>query len=242
MKKQLVLIYFLVLLFLVSTVAAKVDIISYCDVTLESCKNQDQALLLLEEKYPLDLRVEFLYYFDTSDAQKTMAHVALECAAWQGHKADYKLEVQNNLDDLSRDALEAYAGIVGLSMSNFTLCLDTQMSAWAILDEILEADDDGVTSAPSLRMNMDMYTGSQTFTSLEALAQEYLGLNGDAVEAVTEDDETQVEEYVEPAPADQEEIPTLPNQDSPPIESVSEAPLFVRVVQQFWDWVIGLWN
>jgi len=238
MKKQFVFVYFLVLLFLVSTVAGKVDVISYCDVTLEACKNQDQALLLLEKKYPFDLRVDFLYYFDTSDAQKTMAHVALECAAWQGHKADYKQELQNNIDDLSRNALEAYAGMVGLSMSNFTLCLDTQMSAWAVLDEILEADDDGVTSAPSLRMNMDMSTGSQTFTSLEALVQEYLGLDGESFENVVEDSEEDVE--VEPVQTEQQEA--QPEEPVPvPVEPISDL-LFVRVVQQFWAWLIGVWT
>jgi hypothetical protein len=189
MKTKRWVLFLFAILFVVAPVvsASAIDIMSYCDVTLEACAKQDKALELLEDKYPHDITVDYIYYFDVSNAKKSMAHIALECANWQGLKDVYKSELQDHLDDLSRSALETYAGNVGLSMANFTFCLDTAITAWDVSDEIVEADDDGVSSAPSVRINMDMYSGSQTFTSLHALVLDYMGLTKKEVQNLLEE-------------------------------------------------------
>jgi hypothetical protein len=218
---------------------AQVDIVSYCDVTLESCRSQDQALLLLEDKYPHDISVEFLYYFDVSDVESSMSHIALECAASQGMKDEYKLTLQNNVADLSRDGLVRYASELSLYMTNFTFCLDTASTAWAVLEQIEMAEEDGAYIAPSVRINMDMYTGSQTFTSLHALVLEYMGLTKEKAQEVMIDTEETVEgpvvELVEQE-VGEEELVLI---DEPEAEEY-EPMLFFRVVGPFWDWLASL--
>ena len=239
--KRCIVLLSLVLVVLSMAVSAKVSLLSYCDVTLESCKKQDQALEILADKYPLDLQVDYLYYFDMSDAKKSMAHIALECANWQSMKAEYKSELQNNLDDLSRSALKEYADNVGLYMSNFTICLDTGMSAWDVLDEVVEADEDGVSTAPSIRVNMDIYTGSQTFTSLHDLVKKYIGLDGVViVEEVSE------ESYEETAGEDTtiEETSTEELTEENTIAEETETQgeeevLFFKIMRKFWNWLIS---
>ena len=239
-------ISFLFLLLFSLAVSAKLDIVTYCDASLEACRAQDQALVLLQEKYPQDITVHSLYYFDTSNAKSSMVQIALECAHRQSMKDVYKTEIQNNLNDLSRSALKVYASNVGLATANFTFCLDIQATAWDVLGEVLEAADDGVTSAPSVRFNMDMYSGSQTFTSLHALVKQYLGLsektyNKENEDTKAEDEETGKQEIIEKQPVEEEsETSETIEQPSSGAEQMGkiEQPLFFRVVSKFRLWLL----
>ncbi len=227
--------------------AKQVDITSYCDVALESCKTQDQALELLVEKYPYDIHVDYLYYFDISDVQSSLAQIALECANKQSMKDVYKAELQNNLDLITRESLKQYADNVNLASANFSFCLDTQATAWDVLDQVEEAEDDGVTSVPSVRFNMDIYTGSQTFTSLHTLAKEYLDLAED--EEVSEEIGEEAVAQVEPIePVDMEEtyvgapeIVGTPEEGQEVLDQIEE-PLFFRVISQFSNWLLSVFG
>ncbi len=238
-----------------SAFAEQVYITSYCDVALESCKAQDQALELLAEKYPYDLHVDYLYYFDTSDVQSSLAQIALECANKQSKKDLYKAELQDNLAVITRDSLKQYADNVGLASANFSFCLDTQATAWDVLDQVEEADDDGVTSAPSVRFNMDIYTGSQTFTSLHTLVKEYLDLDTQEEVSETEEDEGDISEETEPSEGsvsessvDLEETYNGAPETAGTAEEGQEAldqieePLFFRVIGQFRTWLLGVFS
>ncbi len=232
-------------LFLFSA-SAKVYVTSYCDVTLESCRAQDQALNLLLDKYPHDLEVGYLYYFEIYDAESSMAQIALECANRQSYKNEYKAELQNNLEDLSRDALKKYAANVGLTAANFSFCLDTQMAAWDVLDEVAAAEDDGVTSVPTVRFNMDLYSGSQTFTSLHELLKEYLGLDGVVVDSETTEasvfgpEQEEDEAQADTGPSQEEtdtSISSSESRDDSVLQEI-EDPLFFRVIRQFRQWIL----
>lgn len=231
------LLLFLVLISSASVVAV-LSITSYCDVTLGSCKKQEQALVLLEEKYPLDLDVEYLYYFDTSDAEASMAHLALECAAREGLKDAYKLEIQNNLGDLSRDALKGYAANVSVDTGNFSFCLDTGMTAWDVADQIAMADEDGVSQIPAVRFNMDVLVGTQTFTSLHELVKDYLGIDGEEVVDIEDVPSEEAEE--EQGEEVSEEVSEEETEEEQEVLEEEEQPLFFRVLANFWMWAVGL--
>ncbi len=238
------------LFFLVSafSVHAKLSVVSYCDVTLERCKTQDQALKLLEQKYMYDISVDYIYYFDITVPTKSMVHIALECASRQGEKEMYKTEIQAHLSDLSRSALEDYAKNVELNMGNFTFCLDTAVTAWGVADQIEEAFSTGIAEAPAVRIGSDIYYGSQTFTSLESFIKEHLGLSPSktVAEYVTEPiskpfadvDEASEDIVNDVGGTTEEEI----LDDSQDIHDYSvEQPLFLHIMAQFWDWLQGLW-
>lgn len=217
-------------------------ITSYCDVSLESCSAQDQALALLEEKYPYDIVVDYLYYFDTDDAKSSLVHIALECANREGMKAEYKAEIQNNLEDLSRTALKEYAENVGIFPANFSFCLDTQATAAEVLAEVLEAEDDGVTRTPSVRFNREVYAGSQTFTSLHALVKEHLEINGEVEETeITEETVAEEEEAEAVAEETEETAEEEVTEDQPSLEEAEE-PLFFKVVKDFRSWLLSLFQ
>ncbi len=257
---SIVLIAFLMVLSI--SVSAKVFVTSYCDVTLEACRSQDQALELIVDKYPYDIEVESIYYFNIYDAESSLAQNALECAKRQGYKEEYKKEIQNNIGDFSRfsrEALKEYAEAVGLVSVNFSFCLDTQMTALDVLTEVVVAEDDGVTSAPSIRFNMDLYTGSQTFTSLHELTKQYLRLDGEGKEIPSE--EEHVEEQDTEAGEEKcisegiDEKTGIPyscgggatteetveeekiTEEQPPLAETKE-PLFFRTITQFRAWLI----
>lgn len=238
-------------------------ITSYCDASLEACRAQDQALELLEEDYPYDIVVDSLYYFDTDSAKSSLVHIALECANREGFKADYKAEIQNNLDDLSRTALKEYAENVGIFAANFSFCLDTQATAADVLAEVLEAEDDGVASAPSIRFNTKIYTGSQTYTSLHLLVKEYLEIGTEATseEEIEITEETTAEEEETEAVAEkclsgevdpetgamykcgpgEETEETAEEEEQPSLEEAEE-PLFFKVIKDFRNWLLSLFQ
>ncbi|MBI5072254.1 thioredoxin domain-containing protein, partial [Candidatus Woesearchaeota archaeon] len=179
MKKRVIGFWILLLLLLFTlSVSAKLLITSYCDVSLETCKSQDQALVLLQKDYPSDIKVNYLYYFDTSNAKSSLAQIALECANRESMKDAYKTYLQDHLGEkeISRDSLKNSADAVGLAAANFTFCLDTQETAYDVLAEIENAEEEGATTVPSIRFGTDIYTGSQTYTSLHTLVKKYLGL------------------------------------------------------------------
>lgn len=213
-------------------------ITSYCDASLEACSSQDQALELLEEKYSHDIVVESLYYFDTDDPKSSLVQIALECANTEGFKQEYKAEIQNNLDDLSRTALKEYAENVGIVAANFTFCLDTQATAADVLAEVLEAEDDGVTAAPSVRFNTKIYTGSQTYTSLHSLAKEYLEIDGETEKIeITEETTAEEEETEAVEETAEEEV----SEEQPSLEELEE-PLFFKIIKDFRTWLLSLFN
>jgi len=245
MKKRFILFSALALIIFAFSVFAqpKLAITSYCDVRLESCKAQDEGLALIQEEYKYDVTVEYLYYFNTENPQSSLAQIAVECANKQGMKETYKKELQNNLDVLTRSALKQYADTVGLVPANFSFCLDTQMTAWDVLEQVEEAKEDGVTEAPSVRFNTQMYTGSQTYTSLKSLVNEYLNIKEDSVEEETaeqttepiEVEDNQVNEESEPS----QEVPN--EQGHEELEKIEE-PLFFRAIRQIRAWMLGLFQ
>ncbi len=253
MKKRLILFSVLALVIFAFSVFAqpKLVITSYCDVRLESCKAQDSALALIEKNYPYDVTVDYLYYFDTENPHSSLAQIAVECANKQGMKEEYKTELQNNLDVLTRSALKQYGENAGLAAANFSFCLDTQLTAWDVLEEVEEAEEDGVTEAPSVRFNHDIYTGSQTYTSLKSLVDEYLGssiqLSNDMISIPLSNIEIEPEETTEPNHQAYEESESiseelsLPEEGRQELEKIEE-PLFFRVIKQIRAWMLGLFQ
>lgn len=220
------------------SVSAKLTIVSYCDVTLEACKTQDTGLALLEEKYPHDLQISYLYYFDTEDVENSRVHIALECANKQGMKEEYKTQIQNNGDVLTRDALKEYAAIVTLDTGNFSFCLDTMATAPEVLGEVKQAQADGVTMAPTVRFNNDLYGGSQTFTSLHTLVKEYLNINEGDEETVQKSEE---EIGQETSPEEQEEV--VQEEEQPKAtETAEDEPVFFKVIKQIRAWLLSIFS
>jgi predicted DsbA family dithiol-disulfide isomerase len=247
MKKRL-LFPLLFLLCCISVFAQpKLAITSYCDVRLESCKVQDQALALLEEKYSYDITVDYLYYFDIEDPQSSLAQIAVECANKQGLKQEYKTELQNNIDVLTMPALKQYAEYINADTNNFTFCFDTQMSAWDVLAEVEEAENDGVTTAPTVRFNQDIYEGSQTFTSLNSMINEYL--QGSSAEPSTVEEivteqpkETEENEEVPVEETQEQEVQEEKEEESTEELQQIEEPLFYRAIKQIRVWMLGLFQ
>ena len=250
MKKRFILFSVLALVIFAFSVFAqpKLVITSYCDVRLESCKAQDKGLALIQEEYKYDVIVDYLYYFDTENPQSSLAQIAVECANKQGMKEEYKTELQNNLDVLTIKSLKEYGENVGLVPANFSFCLNTQLTAWNVLEEVEEAEEDGVTEAPSLRFNHDIYAGSQTYTSLKSLVDEYL--NQDSTQPCLSNDLDVIE--IEPKEQDEannngneelentfEELPNEQGQEE--LEEIEE-PLFFRAIQQMRAWMLGLFQ
>ncbi|MFA6889145.1 MAG: thioredoxin domain-containing protein [Candidatus Woesearchaeota archaeon] len=245
MKKRFVLFSTLAFIIFTFSVFAqpKLAITSYCDVRLESCKAQDEGLALIQEEYKYDVIINYLYYFDTTDPQSSLAQIAVECANKQGMKQEYKQELQNNLDVLTLSALKEYANNIELVPANFSFCLDTQITAWDVLKEVKEAEEDGVTTAPSVRFNTQLYTGSQTYTSLKTLANEYLSITEESIKEKTEEQTTKPNEIKTSEEITNEEVITeeQAQQGQEELNQI-EDPLFFRAIRQIQAWMIGLFQ
>lgn len=258
MKKWV--ISFCTLLFLLLftlSVSAKLFITSYCDVSLEACKSQDQALVLLQKDYPSDIVVHYLYYFDTSDAKSSLAQIALECANRESMKDAYKTYLQDHLEEqqITRASLKSSADVVGLAAANFTFCLDTQETAYDVLAQVENAEEEGATTVPSIRFGDHMYTGPQTYTSLNTLVKEYLGLTAEYSEETTTEmssSETTASSSSGTSSTSSSETPSSEETtEASSSETTSsgteqmqniEQPLFFRVISQFRTWLLGVFS
>lgn len=258
MKKKFAFSFCIFLFFTLLTfsVSAKLLITSYCDVSLESCKSQDQALMLLQEKYVYDIEVHYLYYFDTSNAKSSLANIALECANREGMKENYKQYLQDHLgeEEISRASLKSSAENAGLFAANFSFCLDTQQTAYDVLSEIENAEEEGVTSVPAVRFGQDIYTDSQTYTSLNTLIQQYLDITEtEDTRSQTQEITSQVSDETTTTKTSSKEVTQTSSsgiinndeddesQESEEIQNIEE-PLFFRVIRNFRTWMLGLFS
>ena len=121
------------------------------------------------------------------------------------------------------------------------------MTAWNVLEEVVAAEDDGVTSVPTIRFNRDLYSGSQTFTSLHELLKEYLGLDGEDEDFETDEalaSETEQEEVSPQIDEDEEEndasaSPSEESSDNSALQEI-EDPLLFRVIREFREWLLSV--
>lgn len=159
---------------------AKVTIVEFSDFQCPFCKNADQSIDNLLQKYegkiryvfkhfPLDKRCNYLIT-RTVHEHACESAIASLCAEKQGKFWEYKKLLFKNQKELSVDKLLEIAEEAGLEMAEFKTCLDSPGSIiQRIVSDIHQGYELGVRSTPTLYINGRMIKGAPPYWLLEEM-------------------------------------------------------------------------
>lgn len=159
---------------------APVTIIEFADFECPGC-GQFAALQGPDIKTRIiDAGLANFRFYDfplTSIHQNTMAaHLAASCAADQGKFWEMHDKLFNGQMDWSTQAttnprklFDAYAGELGLDMTTYNSCFDTQKNLAKIQANAAAGTERGVSSTPTLVVGNRVFPGGLTFDQLKAM-------------------------------------------------------------------------
>ena len=109
--------------------------------------------------------------------QNTLAaHLAASCAAdqgkfWEMHDAIFagQMEWNSQATTNPRKLFDLYAGRIGLDLTTYKSCFDTQKNLPKIQANAAAGTERGVSSTPTLVVGNKVYTGGLTFDQIKAL-------------------------------------------------------------------------
>ncbi len=133
---------------------ASVLIIAFSDYDCGYCKNAEQTMQNILEKYP----EEIIYVF--KDYPLTRAHphsynasLAAECAKEQGMYWEYHDYLYEHSDQMGSQYLKEYAKLLGLDSESFNKCFEQEKYSYEIEEDIEAARNAGVSGTPTFFIN-----------------------------------------------------------------------------------------
>ncbi len=164
---------------------SKVVLVEFSDLQCPFCKQLQQTLKPIEEKYKEQVGFYFYHFPLSIHAQAEQAAVGLECAAAQGQHNAFKDYVFNNQEMLKTEQLpKIAANINGINLAMFSSCL-TQDSVKQVVTMDRELGSSlGITGTPTVfigtvneqngQFRGDVISGSLPAEAYSALLDRYL--------------------------------------------------------------------
>jgi len=148
---------------------AKVTIIEYSDFTCSSCKNFQSDLAALEKFYGNQIKIVFKGYPITINPENRPSLNAAYCASEQGKFWEFKdLLFANNLN-LNKQKYIELANSLGLDMSAYNECLDTNKFSPVIDQNLSEGLELQITSVPTVYVNNQQVKGIVNYNNIKKL-------------------------------------------------------------------------
>jgi protein-disulfide isomerase len=145
---------------------APVTIVVYQDLMCTYCGKVLGTIDQLWDEYPGKLRL-VVKQFPVHTQAKLAAEASLAAEA-QGKFWELHDVMMANQDNLTRDALVAYAQQSGLDVTKFANALDHHTFAPALEDEVSAAKEIGVTATPEFLINGQDFTGARPIEDFRA--------------------------------------------------------------------------
>lgn len=93
---------------------------------------------------------------------------------WEYHDTLFANWTGENVGDFTRDNLVKYARSIGLNMTNFQSCINTQKYKLRVEQDAVQADADGAHATPTFFINGVMVEGAQPFSVMKDLIDQAL--------------------------------------------------------------------
>jgi protein-disulfide isomerase len=140
----------------------KVLIVAFSDYECPFCGKAEPIIKDILAKYP----AQVAYIFKDSPLVDIHpyafgAAMAAECAKEQGKYWEYHDTLFAHQDQLTVDNLKGYAQDLGLNMTSFNFCLDTQKYKAHVENDMATARQVGVTGTPTFFINGIKVIGAQ---------------------------------------------------------------------------------
>ncbi|MFH1427150.1 MAG: thioredoxin domain-containing protein [Patescibacteria group bacterium] len=149
---------------------AKVSVIIFSDFKCDYCLKQEQVLKTIISKYGEQIRLIWKDYPETDrNSESFQAAVAARCAYAQEKFWPYHDLLFASKQNYNKDFFIKLAKEIGLSLNNFTLCLDDVKTYQQIENNILEAQALNINGVPFIYINDQEIMGETSLAELEKI-------------------------------------------------------------------------
>jgi len=153
---------------------AKVKIIEFSDFECPFCGGLTKTLDKVLRKYGRAVSLSFKAFPLSRHPNAPLAHQASLCAHDQGKFWPYHDKLFESQQALQRADLEKYAGDFKLDITKFKQCLDSGEKFAKVQKELLEGQEAGVRSTPTLFINGKIVVGNVPQEAIEEVINEEL--------------------------------------------------------------------
>lgn len=148
--------------------SAEITILEYSDFQCPFCKQAQAVLSGLQTKYPGKVKLVFKQFPLSVHRDAERAAEAAVCASDQNHFWELH-DVLFAHEDLSLQALEAYARQIGLNEATFFSCMSSHDSTMKIRNDIESGVNLGINSTPTFFVNGRLVVGA---ASIERIVED----------------------------------------------------------------------
>ncbi|MEK7458990.1 MAG: thioredoxin domain-containing protein [Patescibacteria group bacterium] len=149
---------------------AKVVLVEYSDYQCPFCQRHHPTMKALAEKYGDDVAWVYRHFPLTSIHPNAYpAALAAECANEQGKFWEFTDDMYENQDNLGDDYYAEVAGTLGMNVSKFTECFESEKYKSVVDADMATARAAGVSGTPATFVNGQLISGAvdqQTFEQL----------------------------------------------------------------------------
>ncbi|MBI3018327.1 MAG: thioredoxin domain-containing protein [Deltaproteobacteria bacterium] len=153
---------------------AKVKIVEFSDFECPFCGGLTKTVDKVLKKYGRAVNLTFKAFPLSRHANAVLAHQASLCAHDQGKFWPFHDKLFENQQNLQRADLEKYAENLKLDLAKFKQCLDSGEKFAKIQKELLEGQEAGVRSTPTLFINGKIVVGNVPQKAIEDVVNEEL--------------------------------------------------------------------
>ena len=153
---------------------AKVVIIEYSDFECPYCSNHHPTLVDVSETYGDDVAWAYRHFPLSFHAEAVPSALASECAADQDMFWDYADALYENQSELGDDLYVELATDLGLDVSQFSDCYESEKYMDDIQEDLDSGAAAGVTGTPGNFVNGIAVSGAQPASVFEGLIDQIL--------------------------------------------------------------------
>lgn len=149
---------------------AKVVLVEYSDYECPFCQRHHPTMLGLVEKYGDDVAWVYRHFPLTSIHPNAYpAALAAECANEQGKFWEFTDDLYENQSSIGDDYFVEVAGTLGMNVSKFTECVDSEKYKSVVDGDMATARAAGVSGTPATFVNGQLISGAVDRATFEQL-------------------------------------------------------------------------
>ena len=153
---------------------AKIKLVEFSDFECPFCGGLTKTLDKIVQKYGGHVNLTFKAFPLSRHANAPLAHQASLCAHDQGKFWPYHDLLFENQKNLGRTDLEGYAQKLKLDAGKFKQCLDSGEKMAKVQKEMLEGQEAGIRSTPTVFVNGKILVGNVPQEQIEEVINEEL--------------------------------------------------------------------
>jgi predicted DsbA family dithiol-disulfide isomerase len=156
--------------------SSNIEIIEYSDFECPFCANFSNSMNQVFENYGDQVKVVFRHFPLSFHANAQKAAEAAECAGEQGNFWNmHDLIFKANRDQqMSIGKWREIAGVIGIDVNKFNVCLDSGKYADKVQSDFKEGQSLNITGTPTTFVNGIPVKGAQSYEALKAVIEQEL--------------------------------------------------------------------